>query len=274
MTADRLSFVVRQKYSGKTVTVPRSLVNREPRIRSVRPKQALDQAAPCRRPHSAKIDHVERNISEAKANGGAHFQLRSRVPQLVCGWAGPKFRNKKPYWARDKYIPSRWQGLQWDEKANNGKGAYQAWDKEHKEYAKVNGKEVLIKRGGYVKNGPELPNFDLEDAPPRNSRGNLNFGDALWGKMPHYKHSENNENVLESQKIVPSGVSETKGNNKKLQGLRDQLQTLNKNYCKVQGAMNGPKAKLRLQIEAQLRDVERNISRVMGRPPPREGFLS
>lgn len=87
---------------------------------------------------------------------------------MVCSWAGPEFRDKIPFWARDKYIPARYLGLEWDEKEER-----------------------------YVAAHP-----GLETEPPRNTRGawlltalcllswpgagNINYGDKNWGKVPQY----------------------------------------------------------------------------------------
>lgn len=246
----------------RRVEVPRALIARNAQKVRMQQKARLDMATPRRPPASkeakgTKVDFVQHNIDEARANKG----LGSRIPKVVVGWAGPEFKDKMPFWARDKYLPARYQGLDWDQEANNGNGAY------------VTG--VL----------------GLEELPPRNTRGNLNYGDKNWGKVPAYLAELSRTAAKEEwyAKLTPRMRKKERDKQRRpksatprvrtpkpdvetqLKELREEKATLETQYCKVNDVIDGPLLKTREKIEARLGEVEAAICKLLGKPPPRKG---
>jgi len=173
-------FHVRLEKDGSLVRVPRSLVARAP-APNFRRKPRLDTDVPKHLLQHHERDHVRRNIEEAKAEAGEGFSKGSRVPKVRCGWAGPEFRDKLPFWARDKYIPARYQGIQWNKEFEE----YDVWDpKISKKLNKRTGNGYVARSRDYKP--PTSLGGGLERPPPRNTSGNLNFGDKWMGKVPKY----------------------------------------------------------------------------------------
>lgn len=194
---------------------------------------------------------------------------------MQCGWAGPEFRNEPPLWARDKYLPARYQGLQWNEEYE----CYDIWDP-------ALGSPLLHKKlkNGYVvrpKNykPPKSLGKNLETPPPRNSRGNLNFGNAVFGKTPRYIREKSgspegaNEAETDSSEKFAARVRARKEKAEQFANLRTELAQLEKEFCRLQGAVDGPKGRKRAEVEERLREVEDAIALLEGKRPALRGPL-